>query len=156
MPRKRSSTSTSLPTPAPENTATREYYRSSETNDAHDRDTDYPTSRRPSPEEQRDKNGQDVSSQEVYDFVEVCTNRDCGLSPSNIVLSCDLEDMAEMSNLEQAIRDLPREQRKELLVALQEKLRADRKKAVEEAEEQKTKGLDEEYDEVQRKGREEV
>jgi t-SNARE complex subunit (syntaxin) len=64
--------------------------------------------------------------------------------------------MAEMSNLEQTIRDLPREQRKELLMALQEKLRADRKRAVEEAKKQKVTELDEEYDEVQRKGREEV
>jgi hypothetical protein len=57
MPHKCSSTGTSLPIPALENIATREYYYSSEANDSHDCDIDYPTSRRHSPEKQEDEHG---------------------------------------------------------------------------------------------------
>ena len=158
MSRKRSNTTVSLPTPAPENIATREYYRSSETNDAHDRNIDYPVSRRPSPEEQEDKNSEGVSSTDINDFVEVSKDRPYSPSPSDIVTDCDLEDTVAMANLDRVLREggAERAKRKKELLWLQEKSRLERREAAEEAAKARLAEIDREYDELQSKGRDEV
>ena len=158
MSRKRSNTTVSLPTPAPENIATREYYRSSETNDAHDRDIDYSVSRRPSPEEQEDKNSEGVNSTDINDFVEVSKNRPCSPSPSDVATDCDLEDTVAMANLDRVLREggAERAKRKKELLWLQEKSRLERREAAEEAAKARLAEIDREYDELQSKGRDEV
>ena len=158
MSRKRSNTTVSLPTPAPENIATREYYRSSETNDAHDRDIDYPVSRRPSPEEQEDKNSEGVSSTDINDFVGVSKDRPYSPSPSDIVTDCDLEDTMAMANLDRVLREggAERAKRKKELLWLQEKSRLERREAAEETAKARLAEIDREYDELQSKGRDEV
>ena len=158
MSRKRSNTTVSLPTPAPENIATREYYRSSETNDAHDRNIDYPVSRRPSPEEQEDKNSEGVSSTDINDFVEVSKDRPYSPSPSDIVADCDLEDTVAMANLDRVLREggAERAKRKKELLWLQEKSRLERREAAEETAKARLAEIDREYDELQSKGRDEV
>ena len=158
MSRKRSNTTVSLPTPAPENIATREYYRFSETNDAHDREIDYPVPSRPSPEEQEDKNSEGVSSTDINDFVEVSKDRPYSPSPSDIVRDCDLEDTVAMANLDRVLREggAERAKRKKELLWLQEKSRLERREAAEEAAKARLAEIDREYDELQSKGRDEV
>ncbi|KAF2631683.1 hypothetical protein BU25DRAFT_479272 [Macroventuria anomochaeta] len=160
MARKRSNTTTSLPTPAPANIANREYHRSSETNDAFDRDIEYPNSSRPflEPEQANSEENSGVSSRDAYDFVEVSKEVPHSPSPSDIPAACHLDDIQELSNLDQKTRKrgLPRAERKRMLLELQDKLTAERKRKAEEAEKQRAEELEKEYVQVRRKGGEEV
>lgn len=159
MSRKRSNTDGSLPTPAPENIATREYYHASEAINAHDGDMEYPESRTPAPEKQQGSTGEGRGaprSRELDGFVEVRTDAPDSPSPSDVVLAGDLADMPALSDLEQATRDMPGAQRKTLLLKLQEDLRVERAKKAEEDEKERRELVDQEYKEAQMKGRDDV
>lgn len=159
MSRKPSSPHPTLPTPAPKNIANREYYHTSETTDAHDADVEYPN---PSPDKQQTAESSNVNSTDVYDFIEVRKTMPPSPSPSDIVLSADLRDTAALSLLERETRELPRARRKEMLVALRERLVREREVRTEEEdeEEEREKRAEEErgaeYKQAQLRGRDDV
>ncbi|KAF9696600.1 hypothetical protein EKO04_005518 [Ascochyta lentis] len=171
MSRKRTpKTSTTLPTPAPENISNREYYHASETTDTSphsDELMDFPApSRAPSPskeqqtqqqqqqQQQQDGSGEasNVQSAEHEGFVELSTPRTPSPSPSDIVAGCALQDARALADLERRTRGLERGERKRRLLGLQEERRRVREGERRGEEEE----VDAEYDEVQRRGREEV
>lgn len=173
MSRKRSNTPNStpskppLPIPGPLNIATREYYRPSATVDTNDADIDYPTGADDKLTSTAETHIQDpfnandlVKSQDVYDFVEISKEPMAGHSPSasDVVLKCDLLDMAEMGALERELRarGVPAADRKKALLELEERLIGARKKVAEEEEQTRLEEMQGEYEETQRKGREEV
>lgn len=141
-------------TPAPQNIANREYFSTIEATDAHDTDIDFPVSLPEAETQQRqqdaDNASRNVRSTDVYDFVEITHERTPSPSPSDIVLGSDLRDLAAMSELERETRGLERKERKRVLLEMQEVRRAERERVVEEERAKR------EYEEVQRKGREEV
>ncbi|KAF1361685.1 hypothetical protein EJ07DRAFT_175649 [Lizonia empirigonia] len=136
MSRKHTNTNQPLPVPAPENITNREYYRASEPTDAHDTDIEYPRSRTPSPEKRKVSTSESsgVRRQDVYGLVEVSKDMPASPSPSDIVADCDLADTMALSDLNCTTRDLPRAQRKTLLLNLQEELREERARKAEEDE----------------------
>lgn len=164
------STRASLRTPARENIANREYYRASETHDAgaEDVDVEYPADAEESGPQQggvdtdtdaeQEEHGGGVQSREAYDFVEVSKRVRYSPSSSDVVLQSELGDVKEMSELDADMRErgLSRAERKKVLLELQDRLIAAREEAAEEAAKQRADELEREYDEVQRKGREEV
>lgn len=168
MSRRRSSnTGASLPVPAPENIATREYYHASETNDAHvlgRDDIDYPDSRPNSPAITSTSTGvpgsqsgrtqaaspsRDTATDTADEYVNIVPSPPPSPSPSDIVSRCDLEDTKDMAGLERTTRELPRAERKKMLLDLQEKLRADRNRWVEEGRSKTREELDAEYGPVE-------
>ncbi|KZM23480.1 uncharacterized protein EKO05_0000259 [Ascochyta rabiei] len=161
MSPKRKPKTQALPTPAPENISNREYYRASETTDTSphaDELMEFPPG--PPAEEQQDGSGErsEVQSREQDDggFVELSRPGRPSPSPSDIVARCELEDARAMGDLERSTRGLERRERKRLLIALQERRRRDREVQAEEGERRGGEERNAEYDEMQRKGREEV
>jgi hypothetical protein len=157
MSRKRSNTASSLPIPAPENIANREYYRASETNDAHPLghdDIEYPPPDSSASPQQPNADTADasVSGDLVAEYVTVTPPSP---SPSDIVAGCDLEDVKDMVDLEKRTRHLERRERKIMLFTLQEKLRVDRRRWAEEGKEERREELGREFEETERKGMEE-
>ncbi|KAF3041216.1 hypothetical protein E8E11_007754 [Didymella keratinophila] len=178
MSRKRSNNTTinnsppskpTLPIPGPLNIATREYYAPSVTVDTYDADIDYPAdadaddrlTSSTEPQQQNPFNANEVvKSQDMYDFVEITKSplADHSPSASDIVLNSDLLDMAEMSGLDRELRGrgVPALERKRALLELEQRLTAARKRIAEEAERARLEEIDREYEETQRRGREEV
>lgn len=101
-----------------------------------------------------------MQSEEVYDFIEILKTPVAphSPSPSDIVLNSDLQDVAEMSALDLELRQrgVERGERKEKLLELQGILVGERKRVAAEAERKRAEELEREYDEMQRRGREEV
>lgn len=156
-----------LSTPEPPKIATREYYRLSTTIDANDADIDYPADVEDELAHSSVRWQQDpfspnevVKSQDVYDFVEVSKAPVAPHSPtpSEIVLNSDLYDVAEMSALDREMRgrDVSSTERKKALLVLQEKLREGRQKVAAETDMVRAEMLEREYQETQRRGREEI
>ena len=163
----------SLPIPGPLNIATREYYRPSATIDANDANIDYPVNADDiltySAEPHRgdlyqqdalDADNEVVRSEDVYDFVEISKEPAAGYSPtsSDIVVNSDLLDVAEMSALDRELRarGVSAAERKRALLELEERRIGARRRVAEEAERVRLEEMERDYEETQRKGREEV
>ncbi len=132
MSRKSTNTSPSLPVLGTEDITTREYYRPSSPNDATSEFTDYPSqphtprSNPQLPTSPENSSSPVVQSPHSGDLVEIITVPPPSPSPSDIVVSCDLEDMPQMSELERETRGEEKWVRKKMLLELQGRLREEK------------------------------
>ncbi|KAF3010658.1 hypothetical protein E8E13_004950 [Curvularia kusanoi] len=123
----KASSSTSLPKPAPENIATREYYSTIPEDEA-DFDVECPSPK--SAPEETDEQG----SSEQGDWTELGQDGQPVLkakhspSPSEILLQSDLQDQMALGELDREMREKGRtvEERKEKLLALRGELERER------------------------------
>jgi hypothetical protein len=126
------------PRPAPKNTSTREYYFTDDTTDSPpDDNIDYPSSSpSPSPTHTPPKNTTDSS-------IEVQQEPTPSPTPSDIVTAAALDDVVAMGeyNKDMIKKGVSEKERKEKLLALQEKLVAEREKEI-----KKKAGEDEDED----------
>jgi hypothetical protein len=119
------------PKPAPQNTATREYYSIDDTADSPPEDNiDYPSSSpSPSPTHTLPKNT-------TGSTIEVQHEPTPSPTPSDIITAAALEDIVAMGeyNKDMMKKSVSEKERKEKLLALQERLVADREEEIKKRE----------------------
>lgn len=155
---------TKYPVPAPENISNREYYTPSTTNDATDAEVDFPSS--PSSSSKTSVLQENVDRQSFVhttvmgDLISISNDRERTPSPtpSDIILRAALLDVAELTALNDELqgRGMGEKERMKELLELRERREKERENDRVEKEKGRQLELEREYEEVQRRGREEV